>query len=212
MGHFLWESRETDFCISIHPSRVGWDVSAAAAAAQASHFNPPIPCGMGPGRYWPQRWQSPDFNPPIPCGMGPVEPQPAALIKRFQSTHPVWDGTAQIVSASDRMEHFNPPIPCGMGPHIVQLWYRVERISIHPSRVGWDTHRAVLPNRRSYFNPPIPCGMGHRTRLHRLDLSDFNPPIPCGMGRRAGGAGGGRGLISIHPSRVGWDAQKSRRA
>ena len=35
---------------------------------------------------------------------------------------------------------------------------------------------------------------------------DFNPPIPCGMGRAQALQGHGEIFISIHPSRVGWDA------
>ena len=52
-AHPVWErtflanltlySRE----ISIHPSRVGWDVDCAASCGAVVDFNPPIPCGMG---------------------------------------------------------------------------------------------------------------------------------------------------------------------
>ena len=35
---------------------------------------------------------------------------------------------------------------------------------------------------------------------------DFNPPIPCGMGPNVVSAVLTPALISIHPSRVGWDS------
>ena len=57
-----------------------------------------------------------------------------------------------------------------------------------------------------YFNPPIPCGMGHQAlRLDRNPNTDFNPPIPCGMGHAFDIATESFRVISIHPSRVGWD-------
>ena len=37
-------------------------------------------------------------------------------------------------------------------------------------------------------------------------IRNFNPPIPCGMGHLAFMAIFKRVVISIHPSRVGWDA------
>ena len=33
--------------ISIHPSRVGWDFRQDYSSLRFSYFNPPIPCGMG---------------------------------------------------------------------------------------------------------------------------------------------------------------------
>ena len=43
----LYAGRVT--CISIHPSRVGWDLTKGADYNGCYYFNPPIPCGMGPG-------------------------------------------------------------------------------------------------------------------------------------------------------------------
>ena len=124
--------------ISIHPSRVGWDLELLRLRSQNIYFNPPIPCGMGrivfddapcrveisihPSRVgWDQQRSARpsrvrNFNPPIPCGMG----QQAGIRRfgrdSFQSTHPVWDGTCEHGTLHGMIFNFNPPIPCGMGP------------------------------------------------------------------------------------------------
>ncbi len=113
----------------------------------------------------------------------------ANLSTTFQSTHPVWDGT---------------------------FWYDnsapIETISIHPSRVGWDFGCMISPSGVRYFNPPIPCGMGLNDRIiyHKFNIH-FNPPIPCGMGLFRHVTIRASRRISIHPSRVGWDAQVAAR-
>ena len=124
---------------------------------------------------------------------------------------------------------FNPPIPCGMGLAAIDSAARAAKISIHPSRVGWDVSpemmmQSAVPfqsthpvwdgtefNREHhhgapYFNPPIPCGMGLGLPEDvQKDRQDFNPPIPCGMGPPQSHRRMRHNLISIHPSRVGWD-------
>ena len=104
--------------ISIHPSRVGWDLKSVCQARVNINFNPPIPCGMGrcnififahaavfqsthpvwDGTCYPQAWRvrCRYFNPPIPCGMGPATYMASFSLFTFQSTHPVWDGTFLI--------------------------------------------------------------------------------------------------------------------
>ena len=116
-----------------------------------------------------------------------------------------------------------------MGQIVADVLCVIFIISIHPSRVGWDTLRARwrlifgefqsthpvwdgtslgLAGRRGwwYFNPPIPCGMGRRSTAR----SKYQSPIsihPSRVGWDAAGRepGGGGSPISIHPSRVGWD-------
>ena len=151
-------------CISIHPSRVGWDWASSGRGQSGLNFNPPIPCGMGQGTttasmevgdisIHPSRvgWDchvsklppyAAHFNPPIPCGMGHLT----------VSWNPVCG------------KHFNPPIPCGMGPGVLVHLRKAALISIHPSRVGWDYLYTPLATHSGYFNPPIPCGMGPARR------------------------------------------------
>ena len=59
--------------ISIHPSRVGWDLMSSRRPSSVLYFNPPIPYGMGLSKHGQEVRLSP-----------------------FQSTHPVWDGTAAL--------------------------------------------------------------------------------------------------------------------
>ena len=74
--HPVWGGTVLDDCrlvqnhISIHPPRVGWDMSQEYASCPNSHFNPPTPCGVGLFRALRER--------------------PEEL---FQSTHPVRGGT-----------------------------------------------------------------------------------------------------------------------
>ena len=110
---------ERDACvaagdISIHPPRVGWDDIVPFQTPPPRYFNPPTPCGVGLICNF-QRLLEIDFNPPTPCGVGLESTWTGAAKIQFQSTHPVWGGTA------------------GRLPHL-----RHSDISIHPHRVGWD--------------------------------------------------------------------------
>ena len=103
--------------ISIHPPRVGRDFTWASCFYSIKYFNPPSPCGEGhaPICGWHGRM---DFNPPSPCGEGPGLGVPGNLQRAisihpprvgrdggqctkngrnraFQSTLPVWGGTAK---------------------------------------------------------------------------------------------------------------------
>ncbi len=289
--------------ISIHPSRVGWDHCRPVPDPSHSHFNPPIPCGMGLVVINVQRHI---FRISIhPSRVGWDEHRPKLVVCPSEiSIHPSrvgWDRFRQDYS-SPRLVYFNPPIPCGMGRRRGGVLVRLDVISIHPSRVGWDDHGAALqrgapvfqsthpvwdgtwrrhagaihglisihPSRVGWdmrrlmrspkatdFNPPIPCGMG-RTRIclsssyqrfqsthpvwdgtitsnahaqvHRISIHPsrvgwdqnhvdvffdglhFNPPIPCGMGPAEPLVSFCAFHISIHPSRVGWDCPSSSRA
>ena len=171
--------------ISIHPSRVGWDSTGARSFRRLRYFNPPIPCGMGPSGSFCSCIAASNFNPPIPCGMGQrlmvISPDSSS----FQSTHPVWDGTVIILQRK-----------CVSG-----------QISIHPSRVGWDAliNGAVVAV--TDFNPPIPCGMGRDSSETATDADIFQSTHPVWDGTIALLDDLIRVfLISIHPSRVGWDA------
>ena len=79
--------------ISIHPPRAGWDLPTV--------FSPLI---------------EENFNPPTPCGVGPPSSVSLSMSWVFQSTHPVWGGTAGRSRTRSRTRNFNPPTPCGVGP------------------------------------------------------------------------------------------------
>ena len=77
--------------ISIHLPRAGQDLLAIVVIRWKANFNPPAPCGAGPGQSQRPSGLS-DFNPPAPCGAG-----------------------RQPVPSIDHAVHFNPPAPCGAG-------------------------------------------------------------------------------------------------
>ena len=168
--------------ISIHPPRVGWDSICLPLPPRSGYFNPPTPCGVG----------------------HLIDPEPE-ISDTFQSTHPVWGGTAEMQQYQLEMEHFNPPTPCGVGrrrqtkpgtergfqsthPVWGGTWCKFNgcvslSISIHPPRVGWDyVHKVYLRSQQISIHPPRVGWDGICAGCPRLRL------------------------ISIHPPRVGWDA------
>ena len=52
---------------------------------------------------------------------------------------------------------------------------------------------------------PVWDGTEHNSSVG-IGIGDFNPPIPCGMGLSTFSGARMHGIISIHPSRVGWDS------
>ena len=143
--HPVWgETNYTDtsrhgVTISIHPSRVGWDLVCLLPASFLMHFNPPIPCGMGQMQMQPTA-VSRYFNPPIPCGMGRSQNLSEPITKNFNPPIPCGMGRGLRGTAFRALHYFNPPIPCGMGLDPFRSSRSKLGISIHPSRVGWDRH------------------------------------------------------------------------
>ena len=94
----------------------------------------------------------------------------------------MWDGTRIAYGAVTQME-----------------------ISIHPSRVGWDFRPLFVVVDVADFNPPIPCGMGPPAQTYIDDGGTFQSTHPVWDGTVVRPGSEGAGVISIHPSRVGWD-------
>ena len=144
-------------------------------------FNPPTPCGVGPNSSG-YSGVLIHFNPPTPCGVGLLLRKLFPLYPPFQSTHPVWGGTAH-------------------GHHLGSLL----NISIHPPRVGWDSECRCSSQTAWNFNPPTPCGVGREVEGYLADFQIFQSthPVWGGTGHQL------EALriheISIHPPRVGWD-------
>ena len=81
--------------VSIHPPRVGRDLYIHRGSLALNSFNPPSPCGEG-RRYCGPTVRDFRFNPPSPCGEGRGRNLPArSFADMFQSTLPVWGGTAE---------------------------------------------------------------------------------------------------------------------
>ena len=123
--HPVWDgTRPASFaaargCISIHPSRVGWDTLSQSVRRCTLIFQSTHPVWDGTYHMASRVASRGDFNPPIPCGMG----------------RRVADGGASDLTISIH--------PSRVGWDLRRLRSRAQLcISIHPSRVGWDSQLA----------------------------------------------------------------------
>ena len=94
MGRHVRNKLSTHTAISIHPSRVGWDCNTAGCCWSHVNFNPPIPCGMGLELSQEHRARYLISIHPSRVGWDGVPFYSKQGNPPFQSTHPVWDGTA----------------------------------------------------------------------------------------------------------------------
>ena len=149
---------------------------------RCGYFNPPTPCGVGLAFY----------NGDVPKVAISIHPPrvgwdraagPEAIKEAlFQSTHPVWGGTPEV-----------------MGPKKRRLFQ-----STHPVWGGTSPGIGRCKSKQN-FNPPTPCGVGRMHTAILLFHVHFNPPTPCGVGHYPNDKDSGPCHISIHPPRVGWD-------
>ena len=155
--------------ISIHPPRVGRDVTNPEPSSGGYDFNPPSPCGEGPWTVWPS------FTPmlisihPPRVGRDMYSSSSSQASRRFQSTLPVWGGTSAICRIVFIPLHFNQPSPCGEGPAVDLSPYRRGGISIHPPRVGRDWSRMSFIERSSRFQSTLPV-WGGTAKAHKNSL------------------------------------------
>ena len=224
---FRWKLRRCSSCISIHPPRVGWDIYSPSPAFQRSHFNPPTPCGVGPGAFahfaisnlfqsthpvWGgtladylfNHWTPISIHPPR-VGWDATVLTEIGYIKAFQSTHPVWGGTQFVEKLAGLNADFNPPTPCGVGLALTSNSCKGDTFQSTRPVVGWDLAVFVLV----YFivisiHPPRVGWDFHRMVLIPAVMISIHPPrvgwdrFFCYYWRCW--------LISIHPPRVGWDS------
>ena len=104
------------------------------------------------------------------------------IVLVFQSTLPVWGGTAKLLTiAFCSSISIHPP---RVGRDNLKLGYGgTKTISIHPPRVGRDPAQHMIGPHKYLFQSTLPVWGG--TPLcppKRLDIYDFNPPSPCGEG------------------------------
>ena len=188
--------------ISIHAPRVGCDAVAIDTDGldAISIHAPRVGCDL------PDTVISPVsvyFNPRTPCGVRRCTSLPNCDDLRFQSTHPVWGATTDLISSTIRPSYFNPRTPCGVRrlfrfispemlnfnprtPCGVRLYssdsciYRRKFQSTHPV---WGATR-ILPGLASTcldFNPRTPCGVRQPPGGPVCATHDFNPRTPCGV-------------------------------
>ena len=169
------------------------------------YFNPPAPCGAGPGWFTGtvsglgisihpphagrdcggthRRQPGHDFNPPAPCGAGRFR-KVAQRGHKAISIHPPRAGrdvSPQMLPSRSSMISIHPP-RAGRDQqrqgtrHIVVTFQ-----STRPVRGGTNLLPPTMPSNTD-FNPPAPCGAGQRLPTSESAWPDFNPPAPCGAG------------------------------
>ena len=209
--HPVWGGTRSDkrflhgVAISIHPPRVGWDCLSCSTASRSSiSIHPPrvgwdktenVLHGTGQISIHPPRvgWDpklllpsKPDrlFQSTHPVWGGTAHSSRPPATARFQSTHPVWGGTLSLsLAVSNRI--FQSTHPVWGGTFTVSQPTPPKVISIHPPRVGWDQNQKCPAQDWSNFNPPTPCGVGRHHGDLRPQRGHFNPPTPCGVGHLA---------------------------
>ena len=146
------------------------------------------------------------FNPRTPCGVRLV----CSVLKtlrsaRFQSTHPVWGATPEILALWNLQENFNPRTPCGVR-HGSGRWQARRQISIHAPRVGCDREDGVILDEGgeiSIHAPRVGCDVFPPLQDHDLVISIHAPRVGCD-GYKFNFAKAPT-VISIHAPRVGCD-------
>ena len=100
--------------ISIHPPLAGRDPAALTFTGAATDFNPPAPCGAGPGASFGSPWRGGfQSTRPLRGGTGGLLRESVA---RGISIHPPLAGRDRALCVPTFCgKHFNPPAPCGAG-------------------------------------------------------------------------------------------------
>ena len=102
--------------ISIHPPRAGRDLAVQIfKRVKAISIHPPR-AGRDHVKFSPPHFSC-NFNPPAPCGAGPGLRPSLHKPTRFQSTRPMRGGTRTTTLLCGLPIYFNPPAPCGAGRH-----------------------------------------------------------------------------------------------
>ena len=164
------------------PTPCGVGHGAGVAFQVVDNFNPPTPCGVGLQAEG--MWSGcSDFNPPTPCGVGLRHISGNVKRKIFQSTHPVWGGTAGEFVGAGWIE-FQSTHPVWGGTCWRPAGRRRFTISIHPPRVGWDSHFIVANAMTKNFNPPTPCGVGLKRNGQKINIAEFQSTHPVWGGTK----------------------------
>ena len=198
------EIRGSDLVISIHASRMGCDTLFLLSSWKVLDFNPRIPYGMRLRVLGADHLHF-NFNPRIPYGMRRVHVDEDCVLRRFQSTHPVWDATRPrerdtrhtgISIHASRMgcdlmmqlggivpALFQSTHPVWDATYACADWPTQVKISIHASRMGCD--HGHQPRNQSQKISIHASRMGcdaMPARWCRI-CRYFNPRIPYGMRR-----------------------------
>ena len=124
----------------------------------------------------------------------------------FQSTHPGWGATCRLSDPVCTTGDFNPRTPGGVRLHQTICLMLIQRISIHAPRVGCDTSKSSFNFLRLNFNPRTPGGVRLSHCVYNFLLFLFQSTHP-GWGATLiyKSVKRDRKHISIHAPRVGCD-------
>ena len=123
-----------------------------------------------------------NFNPRTPCGVRPKAVKGATLMSQFQSTHPVWGATPQMLASL-----------AGAG------------ISIHAPRVGCDTNAIDVLKNKEEFQSTHPVWGATACRWLPGGGDQFQSTHPVWGATTSSRPGRSFWTISIHAPRVGCD-------
>ena len=124
----------------------------------------------------------------------------------FQSTLPVWGGTALRDIRIPEYHMFQSTLPVWGGTQAHHRDRPELDVSIHPPRVGRDYIRRWGDGVPRCFNPPSPCGEGRRKSKQPKTAPDwFQSTLPVWGGTHFSHPATWIFNVSIHPPRVGRD-------
>ena len=101
--------------ISIHPPLVGRDVPVYSSVLSPEPFQSTRPLWGGTCRYTAPCCRRSHFNPPAPCGAGPGAQRDLKAIIHFNPSAPCGAGPERGAHHGHPTD-FNPSAPCGAGP------------------------------------------------------------------------------------------------
>ena len=100
----------------------------------------------------------------------------------FQSTHPSWGATKNVLRYSFTNNNFNPRTHRGVRPLMLRIFLGLNRISIHAPIVGCDAEEFSKLSNSANFNPRTHRGVRRRYIVDfdsDFDISIHAPIVGC---------------------------------
>ena len=175
------------------------------SSGHTAYFNPPSPCGEGPGKHCIKISIGHISIHPPHAGRDTAPFNAVEIANPFQSTLPMRGGTGLGRVRVRSHRDFNPPSPCGegrisetAGPLIFPFQ---STLPMRGGTLGW----CRAQHRATYFNPPSPCGEGHQDANQSDTAGEFQSTLPMRGGTNQNAKGHKGPAISIHPPHAGRD-------
>ena len=195
-----------DDMISIHPLHAEWDQHGGILSRCHRNFNPPTPCGVGPGPSSTSSVPSTISIHPLHAEWDNVSWQ--ATMEDYISIHPLhaeWDflpgeifdlipisihplhaewDILRILPDTDRLL-FQSTHSMRSGTPMSDSGNLNGIISIHPLHAEWDTASGRHPVAKNISIHPLHAEWDGSSSSFRTRSTNFNPPTPCGVGHPA---------------------------